>query len=246
MLYALTLSLSSNRKLKEGDCLAPMLHGALMELISPEYADQLHISKTHPFSQSVRMNEENDEILWRIVALSEEASREILNRLEGIEKIELKYRKMTLQVVRRAADQLDDDALFETSPIEIHSQMIRLAFLTPTSFKQNGEYVLFPSVRLIFQSLMNRILETREEQPSLADSRLLAELESQARIVGYKLEMYQYSVGKVRIPSFVGEITLNFRNGGNEIRLAKSLLKYGEYAGVGIKTSLGMGMIKVR
>jgi len=32
--------------------------------------------------------------------------------------------------------------------------VLKIRFLTPTSFKQDGRYCIFPSVRLIFQSLM--------------------------------------------------------------------------------------------
>lgn len=48
------------------------------------------------------------------------------------------------------------------------------------------------------------------------------------------------------IPGFVGEMTLDNRLSGFHRELAGALLTFAGYAGVGIKTSLGMGGVEHR
>ena len=51
MISKLQLDLTTKSDLKPGSYLGPLFQGVLMELISPEYADELHVSSLHPYSQ---------------------------------------------------------------------------------------------------------------------------------------------------------------------------------------------------
>ena len=124
------------------------------------------------------------------------------------------------------------------------SRKIKVRFLTPTSFKQNGEYVLFPSIRLIFQSLMmkfdvsNDVMETYSEE-------VLGHYEEHAKIFEYRLRSTLFSLEKIRIPAFQGEVSIFIKGPQQMVNLAHMLLHFGEYSGVGIKTGMGMGGIKI-
>ena len=49
----------------------------------------------------------------------------------------------------------------------------------------------------------------------------------------------------VKIPGFKGDITIRIGGPQQMSNMAWMLAKFGEYAGVGIKTGIGMGAIKV-
>jgi CRISPR-associated endoribonuclease Cas6 len=49
----------------------------------------------------------------------------------------------------------------------------------------------------------------------------------------------------VKIPSFVGKITFRMHGAQTMTNLAQMLFRFGEYSGIGIKTALGMGAVKM-
>ena len=55
----------------------------------------------------------------------------------------------------------------------------------------------------------------------------------------------QYRIERVRIPSFIGEISIRIDGSQQLANVATMLAKFGEYSGVGIKTGMGMGAMKV-
>ena len=75
------------------------------------------------------------------------------------------------------------------------------------------------------------------------DEDALAELTEHARIIRYRLNSTFFSLEGVRIPSFLGTITIKITGTATMKRFAQMLLRFGEYSGVGIKTSIGMGAI---
>ena len=50
---------------------------------------------------------------------------------------------------------------------------------------------------------------------------------------------------KVKIPAFIGKITIKLTGTKTMTNFANMLFEFGEYSGIGIKTSLGMGCIKL-
>ena len=49
----------------------------------------------------------------------------------------------------------------------------------------------------------------------------------------------------VTIPSFIGEVTIKITGPQMMVNLANMLAAFGEYAGIGIKTSIGMGAVEI-
>ena len=115
-----------------------------------------------------------------------------------------------------------------------------ITFVTPTSFKAYGSYKIYPDNAYIFRSLLKRwnaysgglVLEEENLEQHLADA---------VKIIGYNLSLQQYSVGGAPIDAFKGRYTLLLRGTEAQNRIAALLLAYAEYAGIGIKTALGMG-----
>ena len=58
------------------------MHGALMELLLEEYAQRLHESRLHPYTQHLELR--NGDWYWVVTALNEEASEKILEKTEKL------------------------------------------------------------------------------------------------------------------------------------------------------------------
>ena len=135
-----------------------ILHGALMERLPGDYAAYLHTENLRPYSQSIRWDRETGRVLWRIGTLDRTAGEIIGGVLHGIGSIHLRQKGYSIDVQniqciaqRSYQDIADEYFRAETAPrgAEIH-------FLTPTSFKQGGAYIILPESALILQSLLTR------------------------------------------------------------------------------------------
>lgn len=222
-----------------------VLHGALIERLPEDYAAYLHTENLRPYSQSVRWDRERERVLWRIGILEDTAGEIIGTALEHMEQIFLRQKNYTasvhdLRCVSQRSYQDIADTYFraKTAPrgAEIH-------FLTPTSFKRDGTYILLPESVLILQSLLLRwnafCPDIRIEEDNLAQ-----ELASHIHLTRYALRSAAYSVEGYNIRGFRGQIALRFTGSDMVRRILGTLLAYAPYAGIGIKTALGMGAVE--
>jgi CRISPR-associated endoribonuclease Cas6 len=187
-------------------------------------------------------------VIWNVRTLYEEAYDHILKPLESedfnqifLAKKEMKIgiRKKEL-LVRRKQELLEE---FYQKPAERYLDM---EFITPTAFKSNGKYVIFPGEKYIFQSLMNKCSAAAETNMEMFDSDTLTQLTDNSEIVQYRLKSVRFPIEGIWIPAFKGEITLRVKGTDTLVRYARFLLKFGEYSGVGIKTAMGMGAIRLK
>lgn len=169
--------------------MASLFHGVLMELLPEEYADELHYSQLHPYTQHLECRE--DVWYWVVCALNEQAVKTILK----------------------------------------------------DAFKQRGNYVFFPDLHCLFQSLMNKY-DAAAGDHIMLDEETLEQLCANAQIVRYDLKSVSFSLEGVRIPSFIGKITIRMNGTKTMAGFANMLIEFGTFSGVGIKTSLGMGYIR--
>ena len=102
----------------------------------------------------------------------------------------------------------------------------------------------YPSIRWIFQSLMNKH-DFVDGENQLYDEEVLETLEQKCYISQYRLRSTFFSIEGVRIPSFLGSITICVKGNQSIVNLVNYLLMFGEYSGVGIKASMGMGAIQI-
>ena len=117
-----------------------------------------------------------------------------------------------------------------------------IQFWTPTAFKHNEAYQIFPDIHQIFQSLVRRWNQVMPEY-RLLDEDALHMLEKQLWIQDYRLQSRRFDLKGRRIPGFTGTICVRNRLPAPLLEVWKVLLLFGSYAGVGIKTTLGMGGI---
>ena len=222
-----------------------VLHGALIEQLPEDYAAYLHTENLRPYSQSIRWDRARERVIWRIGTLDRAAAEIIGAVLQSLEHIHLRQKGYTvdvqnIQCVSQRSYQDIADTYFraETAPrgAEIH-------FLTPTSFKRDGAYILLPESVLILQSLLLRwnafCPDIRIEEDNLAQ-----ELASHIHLTRYALRSAAFSVEGYSIRGFRGQIALQFAGGDMVRRILGTLLAFAPYAGLGIKTALGMGAVE--
>lgn len=120
-----------------------------------------------------------------------------------------------------------------------HSGVVRLKFITPASFRARGKRVILPDASHIFGSLIKRWNSFSKIK---IEENLLEKLSSLDPF-RFDLKSERVSLSNSRIIGFKG--TLEFRLGRNftrqEKRAVSALSSYAFYAGVGIKTTMGMG-----
>ena len=222
-----------------------ILHGALIEQLPEDYAGYLHTENLRPYSQSIRWDRERERVIWRIGTLDRTAGEIIGAILQSLEHIHLRQKGYTVDVQniqcveeRSYQDIADEYFRAETAPrgAEIH-------FLTPTSFKQGGAYIILPESALILQSLLarwNRFCpDIRIEEDDLAQT-----LAAHTRLTRYALRSAAFSVEGYSIRGFRGQIALQFAGSDMVRRILGTLLAFAPYAGLGIKTALGMGAVE--
>ena len=113
-----------------------------------------------------------------------------------------------------------------------------LEFLTPTSFRQSGRYVIFPQESLILQSLITHWGMCFPEMP-LDDADAFAAMQQGLHIVDYRLQTLRYPLeANPRIPSFVGRMVMEARLPAPLMDVFKTLYCFAPYAGDWRKNSV--------
>ena len=79
---------------------------------------------------------------------------------------------------------------------------------------------------------------------SIKDEEVLNHLVRHTKLISYKLRSTFFHLEGIKIPSFTGEISIRINGPETLANLANLLIYFGNWAGVGIKTSLGMGAVK--
>ena len=78
---------------------------------------------------------------------------------------------------------------------------------------------------------------------TMVDVDTLDQLCENADIIRYDLKSVNFALEGVKIPAFIGKVTMSGTQ--TMTNFATMLFRFGEYSGVGIKTALGMGYIKI-
>ena len=132
---------------------------------------------------------------------------------------------------------------FYDKPAEGHD--FSLQFMTPTAFRQNKRYVILPDIRLIVQSLMIRY-SSASDTVDMTDADALEQLAAETFVTRHKLRSTTFPAEGQNIPGFTGSVTFRCRGGETMTRYLRLLLSFGEFSGVGIKTSMGMGAMRLK
>lgn len=224
---------------------ASLFHGCLMELAAPEgdYGSILHNSPRPPFSQHLEMRDGN--WYWTVSFLDGKAQELLYVRhLRDLSELTLKHSGTRILLTERTESVLTDADLGDLFYRSDCPHLLRAEFVTPTAFKSRGEYVIFPTLRHIYQSLMSRYDAFHHEE-CLGDPETLESLSTGTRIIGYGLRTVPFHLEGIKVTGFTGYITLCHGRNRTLSSLSHALLRFGEYSGVGIKTAMGMGGMRL-
>ena len=220
------------------------MQGVLMEQISAEYAERLHEQGIKPYSQCLLIGEEKE---WIVKTCTREAYQEMILPLLDTEFTDFMIEKKQIHVTikDKCLTSVNKKNLMDEFYSDTSSRYLYLEFLTPTAFKSNGKYVIVPTVRHIYQSLMNKY-SAASENTNMYDEETLEQLVEESSINQYKLKSTCFPVEGVKIHSFKGEMCVKIEGTDTMARYARLLARFGEYSGVGIKTAMGMGALRIK
>ena len=221
------------------------LQGVLFENISKDYAEFLHTQQRHPYSQFIY--KENEKLLWCVNALNDDAEREIIEPLlsESFRAFEIKKQNKKIQVLEKEVFEVRHQELVTEFYNSEPEHIIRVEFITPTAFKQRGKYIFYPDLRLLYQSLMNKYSGILAEMEML-DEDILEMLAEKSEIKKYRLKSVLFPLEGISIPAFQGSVTIKINGADTIAAYARMLFRFGGFSGVGIKSAMGMGALKVQ
>lgn len=218
------------------------MHGLIMEKISHDYAEKMHESTFRPFSQAVRY--ENDQNNWTISTLNKEAFNQIIPFIQSIKSAFIDQKNDTVTFGSPLIKETSYDAMFLKNYINTETnRIIKLQFLTPVSFKHQGTYINMPTPKLILSGIAKKYDLYCDRHETLSDE-LFDQFEKHVFISSYNLRSSSFSLEGIKIPSFIGTVTLFVTSNPTFCNYINMLCDYAEYCGVGIKTALGMGQVK--
>ena len=143
MLNRLTIKLDKNDELSLQ--MSSLFHGAMMECISKEYADLMHISGLHPYTQHIEKRDGS--WFWTITTLNEQSKHEIIDKLDLQDDIFISKKQLRLRFIEKEHTELTKKEFAGTFYNEIPSRYINIQFVTPAAFKINGIYINYPDIR---------------------------------------------------------------------------------------------------
>ena len=243
---SLTLAAPSGSNLgayRDGS-LGPFLQGALFEHLDSDYVAWLHAQPFNPYSQYCVSAAREDCFVWRINALTEEAAQQIVMPMVGIDQVELRSAGVTFEVDDASLERIELRDLTDLIQNDTSNRSV-IKFLTPTSFKQAGRYAFIPNERLILQNLLMRFSQVYDGDKEV-DTETIKYLQQNVSMTTYDLWSKYFSnvSHKQKIPAFTGSLVLRGRGNQPLIGLVRMLLKFSEFSGIGIKTSMGMGGVQ--
>lgn len=218
------------------------LYAALLEQAPPGFGDAVHRNAVTPLSQFLTVDKYGTPT-WTVNLLGNDSERALSGTLDRLRQLKLE-RGLDLSVQECCrAEMKDVDALFALAKRScgIH----RLVFRTATTFKSQGRYQNLPTTRLVLQSLMKKWNGSIVDCPiDDEDGNGLNALAAGLRCRSFELHDRLFYLKGNSIPGFIGTLTIENCMQGFHRLLADALLLFSGYAGIGIKTTLGMGGVE--
>lgn len=231
----------------EGDGLsyrtASRLQGVLMETIDMDYADMMHVQQIHPYSQYLTL--EDGIPVWHVNTLNRAAYDNIIIPLmEREASFRLHRTDGEVRILDRQLGTMDASILLDEFYSGNAPPFISVEFLTPTSFKQNGRYMVLPDIRLLCQSLMQKY-SAASGQFDMMDVETLEQMSEGLLITRHRIRSLLFPLEGTAVPGFVGNIGIRCLGTRTMACYLRLLLRFGEFSGIGVKTGMGMGAIRI-
>lgn len=242
MLARLEVRLKSEQQFDYG--ISSLMQGVLMEFVKPEYAEDLHKQGLNPYSQHLEFTDGS--FRWIITTFTEEAKEQIIDPIlqTNVSELFLKHKNASLGITGKTLELRDYKQLLEETFFGQCKPYLNMAFITPTAFKVDGRYQFYPTVSHIFKSLIRRH-DSIAGNTEVYSEQLIKEIEERLEVTRYNLRSTRFELEGVKVPAFTGSLGIRIHGGNQLANLIHMLAEFGEYTGVGIKTSIGMGAIRL-
>lgn len=230
------------------------LHAQVINWISTvdeNTARQIHNSQVSPLTVSGLLGrsdrhrvEAGREMSFRVGIMDGCILPPLLQALDRVEKDTFQLTEFPFKIKQvLAMPENNSTAKFSTyedlAKIPKADDRIELQFLSPTSFKQGSQIIQpFPLPELVFNGLLRRW--NVFAPPALR----FQVVEWQGMIAAYDLKTQALKMKADEIGS-IGWIRYEFPN-PEQARIATILAHFAQYAGVGRKTAMGMGQIRLK
>ncbi|MCI9246686.1 MAG: CRISPR system precrRNA processing endoribonuclease RAMP protein Cas6 [Clostridia bacterium] len=219
-----------------------LMQGVLLEDIDPNYVEKLHNMKYNPYSQYIYMNEEK-EYIWRINTIGEEAYNNILkDNILNKEMVYIKQKDIEINICeKKLVKSININELFRKWFIyDKSNNKIRYRIVTPVSYKIDNRYVIVPDIAIILSNIINKwnAFSTNKIEKDIYEEYILKTF-----ISNYNIKTTTFSIERVRIKSYIGEIEITINANQMMSNILNLLFEFAEFSGLGIKTSMGMGGI---
>lgn len=223
---------------------ASLFQGMLMQRIEPVYGEILHRSELKPYSQY--LNCQANHTVWVLQTLTDDAANQLITKpgLLADDTIYIERLDMVVKITAVQRKSLSHEKLLQQTFFSECPRTVKLRFVTPTAFKVQGRYQIYPTIQHIFGSLIQKY-DAVHTQTEIAEDGLLEDLQRFISAIGYNLRSTFFSVEGVTIPSFTGTLLLKISGPQQLVNLVHLLLRFGTYSGVGIKTAMGMGALQL-
>ncbi|OEF97146.1 CRISPR-associated endoribonuclease Cas6 [Desulfuribacillus alkaliarsenatis] len=159
----------------------------------------------------------------------------------------LEYFQKTLLVIGSAGftylsakEVTDKRTYYDFMAIRNQDSRINIEFTTPTCFRRSGRALLFPEPELVFGSLIEKWEYFSEIQLPILDL-------SQVNVTKYDLKTTLVQFNNYNMIGFSGKCTYTFAKDSTEVTkwAINSLAQFATLSGVGYKTTMGMGQVKI-
>lgn len=213
------------------------LYSALLAVMPESLSNWLHDAERLSICQYVNKNH------WYLSLMGDVCITEISPVIDALDALFLYRFQQTVHIVKCETSCISSaEALLESSL----PNFLTLHLQTPTAFKSANQYQLLPTQQLIVNSLIQKWNNCFGAECPIEDEGGGAEaLAEGLQYQSIQLDTKSYHIKGVEIPGAVGTIQLKNHLTGFHRQLADALLQFGTYSGIGIKTRLGMGGIRL-
>lgn len=242
MLTQYRLTLSPDRHCRPRPEWGYRLYAALLEDAPASFGAGVHQDGVTPVSQFLTI--QYDSLLWTVNLLGQDSECALGPVLARTTYFPIQKDNVVLSVQGCSIRNVPEvESLLAQGAA--HSGLHHLRFCTATAFKSKGQYLNLPTSRLIIQSLIKKWNGCFPDCPIEDDNgEGMETLAAGLRYKQFQLRDRMYYLKGSSIPGFVGDMTLENRLTGFHRQLASTLLLFSAYAGIGIKTALGMGGVE--
>lgn len=220
--------------------MSSLFHGYLMNSIDSNYVDYLHYNETHPYTSCIYKDMESGKIFWKITTFNKNAYEMLIKYFleNDIKNIYLKKKGIEVFVKSVSMTKTSFEELFLNS-----EKKNKIHFLTPTTHKLNGELQMFPNISTLLLGVINKVNQ-HSDTTKLEDEDVIIDFLEKVYIDEYYLRTKYFFLEKIKIKGFIGNVKIKSKD---EVfcQLLNFLLQVSEYTGLGVKTALGMGGIKL-